>query len=72
MGKKASPNPWGAATLEWQCASPPTPHNFDEAPAVGDPYDMSLIQFKSDEEGYLPINPCEHDPLICKVESTEA
>ncbi|MBO46641.1 MAG: cbb3-type cytochrome c oxidase subunit I [Planctomycetota bacterium] len=71
-GKKASPNPWGAATLEWQCASPPTPHNFDEAPAVGDPYDMSLIQFKSDEEGYLPINPCEHDPLICKVESTEA
>ncbi|MDP6941289.1 MAG: cbb3-type cytochrome c oxidase subunit I [Planctomycetota bacterium] len=71
-GKKAPPNPWGAATLEWQCESPPSPHNFDEAPAVGDPYDMTQIQFKSDEEGYLPVNPRQDNPLICKVETSEA
>ena len=29
-GKRASANPWGAATLEWtHCTSPPDPHNFD-------------------------------------------
>lgn len=36
-GKKAPPNPWGGVTLEWQCASPPTPHNFETAPRVAIP-----------------------------------
>ena len=33
VGKKAPANPWGAATLEWQCDSPP-PHENVPAPAV--------------------------------------
>lgn len=33
-GKKASANPWGAKTLEWQTASPPTHYNFDVDPVV--------------------------------------
>jgi cytochrome c oxidase subunit 1 len=40
VGKKASANPWKAATLEWQCDSPP-PHENPSAPAiVGDCYDL--------------------------------
>lgn len=33
-GKKAGPNPWRAAGLEWRAASPPPVHNFDEIPVV--------------------------------------
>lgn len=33
-GKKAPNNPWGAAGLEWQIASPPTTFNFDKTPIV--------------------------------------
>lgn len=33
-GKKASANPWGAKTLEWQTSSPPPHENFDETPIV--------------------------------------
>ena len=33
-GKQAAPNPWGAFGLEWETASPPPPHNFDEPPVV--------------------------------------
>ena len=36
-GKRAPANPWGGATLEWQCTSPPPFYNFETAPAVGDP-----------------------------------
>jgi cytochrome c oxidase subunit 1 len=33
-GAIAGPNPWNAAGLEWQTASPPPTHNFDETPVV--------------------------------------
>ena len=33
-GKKAGPNPWNAAGLEWTTASPPDPENFEEMPVV--------------------------------------
>lgn len=33
-GKKAGPNPWNAAGLEWTTPSPPPPENFDEKPVV--------------------------------------
>jgi cytochrome c oxidase subunit 1 len=40
-GPKASDNPWGARTLEWQTSSPPPEHNFIEPPKVtGGPYDF--------------------------------
>jgi cytochrome c oxidase subunit 1 len=31
---KAVANPWGGASLEWQCASPPVTENFIETPTV--------------------------------------
>jgi cytochrome c oxidase subunit 1 len=38
-GPKSAANPWRAKTLEWQTASPPPPHNFEQPPVVvGDPY----------------------------------
>jgi cytochrome c oxidase subunit 1 len=38
-GKPAGDNPWGATGLEWKTSSPPPPHNFDETPQAGEPYD---------------------------------
>jgi cytochrome c oxidase subunit 1 len=38
----AGPNPWRATGLEWQTASPPRVHNFDETPVVTtEPYAYS-------------------------------
>ncbi|MBN2012052.1 cytochrome c oxidase subunit I [candidate division KSB1 bacterium] len=43
-GVKVGPNPWGAATLEWQTSSPPPTENFHTIPTVeGDPYDFKGI-----------------------------
>jgi cytochrome c oxidase subunit 1 len=40
-GAKAPPNPWGAATLEWQTSSPPPTENFAEIPRVdAGPYEF--------------------------------
>jgi len=33
-GRKAPPNPWGAASLEWATACPPPPYNFPHIPIV--------------------------------------
>src|SRR5579864_6027663 len=42
-GKKAPPNPWGSAGLEWQTESPPVMANFRETPVVTrGPYDYHL------------------------------
>jgi cytochrome c oxidase subunit 1 len=38
-GKKASENPWGGVTLEWQISSPPPLENFKAVPVIkGRPY----------------------------------
>jgi len=38
-GPRCEANPWGAAGLEWQTASPPPVHNFETPPEVhGEPY----------------------------------
>jgi cytochrome c oxidase subunit 1 len=52
-GKRAPANPWGGATLEWQCASPPPHDNFAETPEVGDPYDMRGIEYDERTGGYV-------------------
>jgi cytochrome c oxidase subunit I len=45
----APSNPWGAATLDWQTASPPIAHNFHGTPVVNHgPYDF---QYLSDPHG---------------------
>ena len=53
-GQPAPANPWGGATMEWQCASPPPHHNFDETPAAHDPYDFSGLRYDAGSGGYLP------------------
>lgn len=52
-GRKAPPNPWGGATLEWTCASPPPYYNFQTPPTVDDPYDFRGIDFDPKSGGYI-------------------
>jgi cytochrome c oxidase subunit 1 len=56
-GKRAPANPWGGATLEWECASPPPYYNFHEAPKVGEPYDFSNLHWDERGEGYVMVKP---------------
>jgi cytochrome c oxidase subunit 1 len=52
-GRRAPANPWGAASLEWSAASPPSHHNFDRTPPAGDPYDFTGLRLVSEEAGYV-------------------
>ena len=54
-GKPAPANPWGGATLEWQCASPPPHNNFDAPPEVNDPYDYDGLKYDEDARGYVNV-----------------
>jgi cytochrome c oxidase subunit I len=56
-GKKAPPNPWGGATLEWQCASPPPFYNFEHPPAVNDPYNYKPLVYRDAERGWEYVHP---------------
>ena len=55
-GRPAPANPWGANTLEWQCASPPPYDNFKIAPIAGDPYDLARWRYDPRIRGWV-INP---------------
>ncbi|ACG72830.1 cytochrome c oxidase, subunit I [Anaeromyxobacter sp. K] len=52
-GRRAPPNPWGAASLEWTIASPPTHHNFDSTPRARGPYDYSGLHEVSEDAGWV-------------------
>ena len=52
-GKKAPKNPWGGATLEWECSSPPPHDNFSTPPTVDDPYDFRGIEYDGKSGGYV-------------------
>jgi len=52
-GPKAPANPWGAASLEWQCSSPPPAENFSTTPRPGDPYDFSGLVYDPRLSGYV-------------------
>lgn len=52
-GKKAPDNPWGAASLEWQTATPPITHNFHEVPKVHDPYEVDHYTYDAAIGGYV-------------------
>ena len=51
-GPPAPANPWGGATLEWRCGSPPPHDNFATTPQAGDPYDFSGLEFDPAIGGY--------------------
>jgi len=55
-GKKAAANPWGGATLEWQCSSPPPYYNFHKAPVItAGPYDgYENLMYDEAIDGYVP------------------
>jgi cytochrome c oxidase subunit 1 len=63
-GRKAPANPWGGATLEWQCSSPPPYDNFAEQPTVGDPYDFSRFRWDPLTESYQEETADESPPLV--------
>jgi len=52
-GRAAPANPWGGSTLEWHCPSPPPHDNFATQPAVGDPYDLSGLEYDAELGGYV-------------------
>jgi cytochrome c oxidase subunit 1 len=52
-GRKAPANPWGGASLEWQCTSPPPHDNFATTPRVGDCYDFSAVSWDEKQQGYV-------------------
>ena len=52
-GKKAPMNPWGGATLEWECSSPPPHDNFSTPPTVGDPYDFTSVEYDGKTGSYF-------------------
>ena len=54
-GKHAPANPWGGASLEWQCSSPPPHNNFDHPPLAGDPYIMKSVVYNEEIGGYVPV-----------------
>lgn len=57
FGRKSSGNPWGAATLEWQCSSPPSFHNFEHRIIVSEPYDFASVVYDESVDGYIPVVP---------------
>ena len=55
-GEIAPANPWGGASMEWKCSSPPPHDNFAETPEVSDPYDFSHVHFDEATQTYgLPV-----------------
>ena len=56
-GKAAPANPWGGATLEWRCTSPPPYYNFERPPVVDDPYDFLDLRWDEENERYVLIEP---------------
>jgi cytochrome c oxidase subunit 1 len=56
-GRPAPANPWGGATLEWSCASPPPHDNFASPPPVHDPYDFSRLIWDESTRGWIEKAP---------------
>jgi cytochrome c oxidase subunit 1 len=55
-GRRAPANPWGGATLEWQCDSPPPHENFEETPEPQEPYDFSRIEYDAVTGAYVTVD----------------
>jgi cytochrome c oxidase subunit 1 len=62
-GRKAPPNPWGAATMEWRTPSPPPHYNFEHPPKVEDPYDYDILKYNPQTENYDYVGRPEGAPV---------
>jgi cytochrome c oxidase subunit 1 len=71
-GPRAPANPWGGATLEWQCASPPPVENFAVAPVADAPYMLADWKFDPQLRGYVRNGVAAHrEPALMNAESKE-
>ena len=71
-GEKAPPNPWGAAGLEWQTASPPILHNFHHTPVVDrGPYDYHLATEEELFDGFPEDAPASAKPAAASSAKAE-
>jgi cytochrome c oxidase subunit 1 len=63
-GRTAPMNPWGGATLEWQCSSPPPYYNFHKPPVVtAGPYDgYENLMYDEKIGGYVARSSGESPP----------
>jgi cytochrome c oxidase subunit I len=61
-GKAAPANPWGSATLEWQCSSPPPHDNFATTPSVNHPYAVETQVYDAQLGGF------RKDPNVVPIE----
>jgi cytochrome c oxidase subunit 1 len=52
-GRRAPANPWGGASLEWTCGSPPPYYNFHTPPPAGDPYNYHRLVYDPQLGGYV-------------------
>ena len=60
-GARAEENPWQATGLEWQTASPPPKHNFEETPVVTEePYAYPLAATEEHHHRNKPAQTLEH------------
>jgi cytochrome c oxidase subunit 1 len=53
-GPRCSSNPFRAASVEWQCSSPPDFHNFVHKPVMNDPYDFESQAYDKDLDSWIP------------------
>jgi cytochrome c oxidase subunit 1 len=49
-GKKATKNPWGGSTLEWQAPTPPTLYNFPSPPTLHEIYNYDDLVEESEDD----------------------
>ncbi len=57
-GKKAAANPWGASTLDWSMASPPTTGNFQHMPVITQgPYHYEDMEYDGRLGGFVHVEP---------------
>lgn len=54
-GVKATANPWGGASMEWRCSSPPPHDNFAQPPKATDPYDFSTVRYDEAAGSYVSV-----------------
>lgn len=71
-GQNAPTNPWGGASLDWRCTSPPPFNNFDPewTPIAGAPYEYDELEYDADLAGFVS-KPSESDATQVAADSRD-